>query len=86
MSVTKDPNIEKMFGGDDFTLSVNDEFRERLINELRTYPNILVFCGDAGGASHTYQGDKTQLAQAIVSVLRRDKKLHEYLKVVMSHV
>lgn len=86
MCQTNDPNYKKIMEGEDFTLKVDDEYRERLINELRTYPNILLFCGDANGASHAYQGDKKQLAQAVASVLKHDKLLFDWLKVVMSHV
>lgn len=86
MCPTDEPNFKRMLSGEDFTLKVDDELRERLINELRMYPNILVFCGDEKGGTRTFQGDPTQLAKAIIVVLREDKMLFDWLKAVMTYV
>jgi len=83
----QDPNLEKHYKGYDFTLKIDDEFRERLINELRTYPNILLICGDEANASHTIQcTEEWKLAQAVISVCKREPQLKKFLIQCLQHV
>ena len=79
----KDPNYKKIAQGVDFSIGVDDEFRERLINELRTFPNIFLICGDEIAASHTIQvgTNKEDLARAIISIMKK----HHNVKAFIEH-
>lgn len=77
-----DPNYKKiMEEGHDFSLKVDDQFRERLINELRTYPNVFLICCDETNASHSIQiGTKEQhLGRAFVSIMRKHPQVKAFI-------
>lgn len=79
-------HIKKMLDGEDFTLAVDDEFRERLINELRTFPNIFLIAGDANGSSFTIQGDNDQLARSLIQTFKDHPKVAEWIKSILQHI
>jgi len=81
-----DKHIQEALDGKDFTLGVDDEFRERLINELRHFPNILVIAGDANGSTHTVMGNNDELAKAIIQMFRTKPELFDFFKLLMEHV
>ena len=84
--IDENEHIKKQLEGEDFTLKVDSEFRERLINELRHFPNIFVIAGDQNGATHTHQGDNDQLARAIIHVFKQQPELFAWFKKIMAHV
>jgi len=83
-----DDHIQDQTGpeGKDYTLAVNDEFRERLINELRHFPNIFVIAGNADGATHTMRGDNEQMARAIIHIFRQNPNLTTWFKQILADV
>jgi len=87
MSITdENSHIKKQLEGEDFTLSVNGEFRERLINELREFPNLFVIAGDASGATYTVQGNNDELAQGIITIFKTTPELAEWFRKILQHV
>jgi len=81
-----DKHIQEQLDGEDYTLAVDSEFRERLINELRHFPNLFLIAGDANGASYTVQGDNDELAKNIIHILKQQPKLAEWFKTILQHL
>ena len=85
--VVDDENYKKLKQGLDFSIPVDGEFRERLINELRTYPNIFLICGDSYTASHTIQyKTKLEMAKAVISICKKNPNVKTFLKECLNHV
>lgn len=84
---TGDPNYQKIADGIDMEAPVDDAFREKLINELRTFPNIFVICGDSEAASHTIQvGTKeADLLRAFVSIMKKYPNVKEFLELCLKN-
>ena len=80
--MVKDPNYEQIAQGKDFSIGVDDDFRERLINELRTFPNILLICGDTDSCTHTIQVGTTKddLARAVISIMKANPNVKAFLE------
>jgi len=79
-------HIKQMLGGKDFTKGIDDEFRERMINELRTFPNIFVIAGDENGATHTMQGDNEQMGRCIIHIFKQKPELAKWFKEILDYV
>jgi len=87
MSKTEDnKHIQEQLDGEDYTLKVDSEFRERLINELRHFPNIFLIAGDGNGASYTVQGDNDELAKNIIHILKKNPELASWFKIILQHL
>jgi len=87
MSLTdENKHIKKQLEGEDFTLAIDSEFRERLINELRSFPNIFLIAGDGGGATYTIQGDNDELARAILTIFKTNPEVAEWFKKILQHL
>jgi len=78
----KDPNYEKIAQGEDFSIGVDDEFRERLINELRTFPNVFLICGDKDACTHTIQigTTKDDMARAVISIFKANPNVKAFIE------
>jgi len=65
----------------------DDAFRERLIKELREYPNVLLFCGDELSASHSiFCRSEKELAMAVISILKKEPQLRNFMVECLNHV
>ena len=84
--IEENEHIKKQLEGEDFTLKVDGEFRERLINELRHFPNIFLIAGDAQGSTYTVQGDNEELARGIIHILKSEPKIAEWFRQILQHV
>ena len=79
---SNDPNYIKIADGVNMDTPIDDAFREKLINELRTFPNIFLICGDKNAATHTIQvgTDQNDLKRAVISVFRKHKEAFEFMQ------